>query len=84
METAMWLALVAVLAAWGVLFFTINRWGPGRARRRVTCPKWGVRARIDVVQEEGDFGRLRATDALACSIFPGRALTCGKECLRQL
>jgi hypothetical protein len=84
MEIPMFLAILAVLAAWGTLFYTLYRWGPGRGRRRVVCPKWGVRARVDVRQEEGDFGRLRVVDAIACTLFPGRTLNCGKECLRQL
>lgn len=79
-----WLAGVAVLGAWAVLFLTMHRWGPGRAKRRVHCPKWEKRAKVVVEQGEGEFGRLRVIDATACSLLPGAPLTCGKECLRQL
>jgi hypothetical protein len=84
MDISTVLAILAVLSAWGVLFWTIYRWGPGRGRRRVFCPDKGVRAKVEVELEEGDFGRLRVADAVACSLFPGAPLTCDKDCLRQL
>ena len=84
MDVTTVLAILAVLTAWGVLFWTICRWGPGRGRRRVVCPEKGVRATVEVEQAEGDFGRLRAVDAMTCSLFPGAPLTCDKSCLRQL
>jgi hypothetical protein len=84
MDVTTVLAILGVLAAWGVLFWTIYRWGPGRRRRRVVCPEKGVRATVEVEQKEGDFGRLRAVDAVACSLVPDEPLTCDKECLRQL
>jgi hypothetical protein len=84
MDLAIVLEVIAVVAAWGVLGLTIKRWGPGHAKRRVHCPEWKVRAKVGVEQGEGDFGRLRVADVTTCSLFPGAALTCDKECLRQL
>ena len=80
----MGLAVVAVLTAWAVLFLTIRRWGPGRAKRWVRCPTKRVQAKVVVEQREGDFGSLRVTDVAACSLFPDAPLTCGKECLARL
>jgi len=83
MDTPQLLALGAVVAAWAVLAYTIRRWGPGRAWRRVRCPEKNVRAHVLVEQREGDFGRLHATDVAACSLVEG-ALTCDKSCLARL
>ncbi len=75
--------MIAVVSAGVVLGLTINRWGPGHARRRVRCPERRVRAKVGVEQAESDFGRLRVTDVTSCSLLPDARLTCGKECLRQ-
>lgn len=84
MDVAIVLEVIAVVGAWVVLGLTINRWGPGHASRRVRCPERGVRAKVGVEQDEGDFGRLRVTDVTTCSLLPDAPLTCDKECLRQL
>lgn len=83
MDIAQWVAGLGVLLAWAVFFYTIKRWGPGRASRSVACPQKKVRARVLVEQREGDFGRLRVVDVTACSLFPGSPLTCNKECLAR-
>ena len=83
MDSAMAIAVVAVLTGWAVVCLAIRRWGPGRAKRRVRCPTKRVRAKVVVEQREGDFGSLRATDVLTCSLFPAAPLTCGKECLNR-
>lgn len=84
MDVTMLLAIVGVLSAWGVVLVAIRRWGPGRAKRWVRCPRRGKRARVSVEQVEGDFGSLRVMDILACSMFADRPLGCDKECLRRL
>lgn len=83
MDMPMTLAVIAVGSAWVVLFLTIRRWGPGRGKRRVVCPESKTRAKVTVIQGEGDFGSLRVVDVTACSLFPHAPLACGKECLRQ-
>lgn len=83
METAMAAAVAAVLSAWAVVGFAIRRWGPGRARRSVRCPTTSLRARVVVDQGEGDFGSLRVSDVVSCSLLPDGPLTCGKKCLSQ-
>jgi len=77
-------ALLGVLSVWGIVSFSIWRMGPGRIRRTVQCPEKQIRARVLIEQREGDFGRLRAADALACSLATGTPLACGKECLTHL
>jgi len=81
MDLALALAVAAVVAAWVVFFLAVRRWGPGRARRWVRCPTHKLSAKLLVEQREADFGRLRVTDVVACSLLPHRPLDCGKECL---
>lgn len=75
--------VITVVTAWVVVALTINRWGPGHARRWVRCPERRLRAKVGIEQAEGDFGRLRVIDVATCSLLPDAPLTCGKECLRQ-
>lgn len=77
------LAVLGVLSVWGVAVFSFWRWGPGRARRSLLCPVKQQRAAVVLEQKEGDFGCLRVTDALACSLFPDGPLNCGKECVAR-
>jgi len=86
MDTTFVLALLAVLATWGGVGWLMYRWGPGRVRRKVQCPKQHVQAEVEVLQTEGDWakggwGSLRQSDVLACSLFPLGQLTCTKECI---
>lgn len=81
MDAAMVVAVITVLCAWVVVLVAIGRWGPGRAKRWVQCPRQRWPARVEVEQREGDFGRLRVVDVLACSLFAGKPLSCEKECL---
>jgi hypothetical protein len=37
-----------------------------------------------VEQREGDFGSLRVTDVLACSLLANKPVDCDKECLVRL
>jgi len=83
MDLALALAVAAVVAAWVVFFLVVRRWGPGRAHRWVSCPTHKLSAKLCVEQREGDFGRLRVTDVVACSLLPHRPLDCGKECLAR-
>lgn len=83
MDTLVVLEVIAVLTAWALVFLTIRRWGPGRARRSVQCPAKRVRAQVVVEQQESDFGSLRVTDVTACSLFPQQPVTCDKQCLSQ-
>jgi hypothetical protein len=76
--------IVGVLVAWVVVVFALRRWGPGRATRSVRCPEKGVRAKLRVEQREGDFGSLRVTDVLACSLLAAKPVDCDKECLVRL
>jgi hypothetical protein len=78
------LAILAVAAAWILFGYSLWRWGPGRSRRMVRCPKWGTRAELDVEVKEKEFGSVQAVDVVSCSLFPDRAVNCEKECLRQL
>lgn len=82
METAQLVAILTVLVAWAVAFYTIRRWGPGRARRAVRCPEKKARARVVVEQRESEFGRLAVTDVTACSLLDG-PVTCDKACLAR-
>lgn len=84
MDVIQWVEVAGVLSAWAVVAYTIRRWGPGRARRRVDCPTQKVKARVRVEQREGDFGSLRVADVSACSLFPGEPVACDKECLARL
>lgn len=84
MDALVGLEIGAVAVAWGLVFRSIRRWGPGQANRRVRCPEKRLRARVHVEQREGDFGTLQATDVTACSLLPDQPLTCDKDCLRQL
>ncbi len=84
MEAAWALAVLAVIASWAVLAWTLWRWGPGQGHRRIRCPEKRVRARVGVELREGDFGRLLITDITTCSLLPGQLVACSKECLRQL
>ena len=81
MNVQILLAVLGVLIVWGVVSLGIRRWGPGRAKRSVLCPVRKLRADVIVEQREGDFGCLRVTDAVACSLFPNGRLDCVKECL---
>lgn len=83
MEATHVLAILAVVAAWGVLFHTIRRWGPGQARRWVRCPEKKKLATLTVEQREGDFGRLRVVDVKPCSLLPHQPVTCDKDCLAR-
>lgn len=76
-------AVGVVLVAWAVVGYAIWRWGPGRGKRSVRCPITRVRAKLLVEQTEGDFGSLRVSDVLACSLLPEGPVTCGKKCLTQ-
>lgn len=78
------IAGIAVLGAWTVLFFAIRHWGPGRARRRVTCPDKNVPAHLTVLYVEPGFGTIQASDVLQCSHFSDAPVACGKQCLRQV
>ena len=84
METAIAVAVVAVLSAWAVVAFAIWRWGPGRRKLSVRCPTRQVRGRIMVEQREGEFGSLRVADVVGCSLLPEGPPTCGKQCLPRL
>ncbi|MDA2913162.1 hypothetical protein MYX77_04245 [Acidobacteriia bacterium AH_259_A11_L15] len=84
METVQIVAILGVLAAWAVLFYTILRWGPGLAGRSVRCPQKDVRAKLVVEQREDEFGSLRVVDVRKCSLFPDSPITCNKECLSRL
>ena len=84
MNLAMLWAVLGVLSAWGIVLFSIWRWGPGRAKHSVLCPEKQLRAKLVVEQREGDFGSLRANDVAACSLFPEGPLNCNKECLARL
>ena len=77
-------AILAVLALWTTFFLAVRRFGPGRAARRVRCPRENMRARVVVEQREGDFGSLRTVDVVACSLSPQALLSCKKECLAHL
>lgn len=83
MDAAQIVAVLGVASAWTVFAFTLRRWGPGRAKRSVRCPVKNVRAKLHVVQEESDFGRLRMADVTACSLYPHEPLACSKECLAR-
>lgn len=83
METAQLVAIATVVCVWAVAVLTIRRWGPGRARRSVRCPEKNRRARLEVEQREGEFGRLRVADVTACSLLPAARVDCGKECLAR-
>lgn len=84
MDPIVLLEILAVLAAWALVFFGIRRWGPGRSRHWVRCPEHKKRARVLVDYKEGDFGSVRATDVKACSLLPEQPPTCDKECLTKL
>ena len=75
------LAVLGVGSVWGVVALSIWHWGPGQAKRSVFCPARQRRAQVVVEQGEGDFGCLRATDAVACSLFPSGPLNCNKDCV---
>jgi len=83
MDSIIALEVAGVIAAWTVAGFTIWKWGPGRRKRSVTCPKTKRTARVLADQREAEFGCLRVVDVETCSLLPSQALTCGKGCLEK-
>lgn len=84
MDSAQWMALATVLAWWVVASLALWRFGPGTHRRSVRCPVKREEAVITGLEGEAGFGELRVLDVTTCSLFRGRPLTCGKECLAHL
>ncbi|MEE8607672.1 MAG: hypothetical protein V3S55_08715 [Nitrospiraceae bacterium] len=85
MDVLVAVEVVAVLTAWGFLFLSVRRWGPGRRKRSVRCPEKKQRAKVLVEHREGDYGSVYAADVIACSLLPKeKPVTCEKKCLDRL
>jgi hypothetical protein len=78
------LLMAVILACWAIAGYAIWKWGPGLRKRWVRCPEKKVRATVLADQREAEFGCLRVVDVMACSLFSGKPLSCGKECLTHL
>jgi len=83
-DAARILAVLWVILVWGTLYVAIRHWGPGIARRGVSCPETRTRAKVNVLQVEPHFGAIQARDIVACSLFGGGPVACDKKCLAQL
>jgi hypothetical protein len=84
MDAAQWMAFATVLAWWVVAGLALWRFGPGMHRRSVRCPVKKTRALVAADEREVGFAALRVLDVTRCSLYPGRQLACGKECLAHL
>jgi hypothetical protein len=78
------LEVLAVLAAWALVGYSIWKWGPGKRNRTVVCPEKKVKAKVRADQREGEFGSLRVADVTRCSLVEGEPLTCDKACVARL
>jgi hypothetical protein len=82
------IAILVVLAAWGLASWAISRWGPGQRTMKVWCPLHKKEARIVAIQKEAEFvpsyAGLQVFDVKRCSLFEkGVPVNCGKECLER-
>ncbi len=75
---------ILALAVWTVVGYAIWKWGPGLKNRRVRCPEKNTSATVLAEQRESEFGCLRVADVKACSLLPGSALACEKQCVARL
>lgn len=81
MTLAMYLALVGVIAILAAALLIMRKWGPGIATRSVQCPERKVRAEVKFLRQEGEFGSLKVSDVVSCSLFADAPVACGKACL---
>jgi hypothetical protein len=84
MDSRLILGVIAFVVCWTVAAYEVWKWGPGLRGRSVKCPEKKVRAKVMADQREAEFGCLGVADVTACSLFSGKALACGKECLTHL
>jgi len=84
MDSILILEVAALLVCWMVAGYATWKWGPGLRRRSVKCPEKKVTAKVMADQREAEFGCLRVADVTTCSLFSGKPLGCGKECLIHL
>ncbi len=84
MDSILILEVAALVVCWMVAAYAIWKWGPGLRMRSVRCPEKKVTAKVMADQREAGFGCLGVADVTACSLFSGKPLSCGKECLTHL
>lgn len=85
LQTDFFFAATGIVLAWAVLALVIRNWGTGFPNRSVRCPERDVRATISTAcHTTNGWGRGVQKDVLACSLLPGKPVTCSKSCLAQL
>lgn len=84
MTAWVYFAAAVVLVAWIGAAFLIRRWGPGRFRRHVFCPRDKVPTHVLALVTEAGYGAIATTDVVKCDLLGSGPVTCDKHCLVRL